>query len=114
MAAANHEDHSKKFAFLCNSAGHWSLAPAFDVTYANRPDSIWASLHLLSVNDRCINITVDDLYVVDERNKVPDYRRIVRQVLSAVNQWEEVAEMAEVPGDIISSIAADLDRFRPR
>lgn len=114
VAAANHDDHSENFAFLCNSTGHWSLTPAFNMTHAFRSDSIWISRHLLSVNDRFIDITIDDLYVVGERNKVPNYRRIVRQVLGAIDRWEEVAETAEVPGDIISSIAADLDRFSPR
>jgi serine/threonine-protein kinase HipA len=114
VAAANHNDHSKNFAFLCDSAGNWSLAPAFDVTHAYRSDSVWSSRHLLSVNDRFIDITIEDLYVVGECNKVPDYRRIVRQVLAAVDQWRELAESAEVPVNVISSMAADLDRIRPR
>ena len=41
IVARNQDDHVKNIAFLMDRQGHWELAPAYDVTYAYRPDSIW-------------------------------------------------------------------------
>ena len=114
VAGANHDDHTKNFAFLATPDGTWSLAPAFDVTHASRADSDWTSRHLLSVNGRFEGITLDDLYAVAERHRVPAYRRVTAEVLAAVDSWPAHAGAAEVPDDVAVAIAADLDRFRPR
>ncbi len=113
VAAANHDDHTKNFAFLCSPDGLWALAPAFDVTHAYRPDSVWTSRHLLSVNGHFEGISRDDLEAVGERNRVPGYRRIRREVVAAMESWPEHAAAAEVPDDVAAQIGADIDRFRP-
>ena len=38
IIARNQDDHVKNIAFLMDKAGHWSLAPAFDVIYSYNPD----------------------------------------------------------------------------
>jgi serine/threonine-protein kinase HipA len=114
VAGANHDDHTKNFAFLATPEGDWSLAPAFDVTHAYRPDSKWTSRHLMSVNGRFEEISLDDLYAVGERHSVPGYRRLTREVLAAVDAWQSYALSAEVPEKVTAAIASDLDRFRPR
>lgn len=114
VTGANHDDHTKNFGFLATSDGAWSLAPAFDVTHAYRADSEWTSRHLLSVNGHFEQITLDDLYAVAERHRVPAYRRVTAEVLAAVDYWPAHADSAEVPDDVAAAIAADLDHFRPR
>jgi serine/threonine-protein kinase HipA len=37
IVARNQDDHVKNIAFLMDKDGHWSLAPAFDVTYSYNP-----------------------------------------------------------------------------
>ena len=37
VVARNQDDHVKNIAFLMDSAGRWSLSPAFDVTYSYKP-----------------------------------------------------------------------------
>ena len=114
VAGANHDDHTKNFGFLATPDGTWSLAPAFDITHAYRADSEWTSRHLLSVNGRFEGITLDDLYAVAERHRVPAYRRVTAEVLSAVDSWPAHAGAVEVPDEVTTSIAADLDHFRLR
>ena len=38
VVARNQDDHVKNIAFLMDQHGEWSLAPAFDLTYAYNPD----------------------------------------------------------------------------
>ena len=114
VAGANHDDHTKNHAFLATPDGDWSLAPAFDVTHAYRPDSEWTSRHLMSVNGRFDGITLEDLYAVGERHGVPAYRRVTAEVLAATDRWSEHAPSAEVPDDVADHIGEDLARFRPR
>lgn len=37
IVARNQDDHVKKFAFLMDRSGAWSLSPAFDMTYSYQP-----------------------------------------------------------------------------
>ena len=114
VAAANHDDHTKNHAFLATPEGRWSLAPAFDVTHAYRPDSEWTSRHLMSVNGRFEEISLGDLHAVGERHGVPGYRRLTREVLAVIDAWPSYASSAQVPDSVAATIASDLARFRPR
>ena len=113
VAAVNRDDHAKNFAFLRGSHTGWSLAPAFDVTHTYRPSSRWTSRHNLCVNSKIEGITLKDLWIVGERQDVPGYRRVVREVLAEVQRWANYAQQAELGQGVIDAVAADLERFRP-
>ncbi|MCB0957604.1 MAG: hypothetical protein KDB12_15730, partial [Ilumatobacter sp.] len=89
------------------------LAPAYDVTHAYRPGSVWTERHLMSVNGRYDGITLADLYAVGERHDVPGYRRVVREVRAAVDDWPAFAAEAAVPAAATATIAADITAVRP-
>jgi serine/threonine-protein kinase HipA len=114
VMAVNHDDHTKNFAFLRPRVGRWRLAPAFDLTHAYRPESQWTSRHLMAVNGKFEGITADDLHAVGERNDVPGYRRIVREVRSNVAAWPRFAAEAELDDETTGSIASAFERFEPR
>jgi len=113
VMAVNCDDHTKNLAFLRPQQEDWVLAPAFDVTHAYRPDSPWTSRHLMAVNGKFEGIELADLYAVGERADVPGYRRLVREVRSAVEEWPGFARQAELDDATIAMVAADLERFRP-
>jgi serine/threonine-protein kinase HipA len=114
VMGANHDDHAKNFAFLRSDVSGWDLTPAYDVTHAYNPTSQWTSRHLLAVNGRYEGIRLEDLYVVGERNRVPGYRRIVREVGEAVSEWTNFAAGAELDEETAKDIATDLEAFAPR
>ncbi|HEX3333561.1 MAG TPA: type II toxin-antitoxin system HipA family toxin, partial [Acidimicrobiales bacterium] len=87
VMAANCDDHTKNFAFMRPEASAWQLAPAYDVTHAYRPDSEWTSRHLMAVSGKFEQIDLDDIYGVARRADVPGYRRVVREVRDAVDEW---------------------------
>lgn len=114
VVAVNRDDHTKNLAFLRRDGGGWELAPAYDVTHAYSPTSRWTSRHLMAVNGRFEDITLDDLRTVGDRNDVPGHRRIVREVCDVVAEWPGFAAQAEVDDESVDAVAADIDRFRPR
>jgi serine/threonine-protein kinase HipA len=114
VVAVNRDDHTKNFSFLLPERGRWALAPAYDITYAHRPDGGWTQRHQLRVNGKNEAITLADLYAVGDRHDVPGYKRIVTEVLAVVARWREFANQAAVPTVQIEHILADMDAYRPR
>jgi serine/threonine-protein kinase HipA len=114
VAAVSRDDHTKNFAFLRTREGEWALAPAFDIIHTRRPSSEWTSRHNLRVNAKTEDITLGDLYAVGDRQEVPGFKRIVREVFEAADAWPEFAAHAELEAKTIDAVAADISRFRPR
>lgn len=113
VMAVNRDDHTKNFAFLRPEHGAWRLAPAYDITHAYRPDSRWTSRHLMAVNGKFEDITLDDLHAVGERNHVPGYRKTIREVAAAIDAWPQFADQADVDDQSTTAIGDDIGRFRP-
>lgn len=61
VVARNQDDHVKNIAFLMDREGVWSLAPAYDVTWAMDPTNKWLRQHQMSVNGRRDDFTRADL-----------------------------------------------------
>jgi hypothetical protein len=54
------------------------------------------------------------LYAVGERNDLPGYRRVARDVRQAVSEWSRFAAAAELDEETTQDIAGDMRRFAPR
>lgn len=61
VLARNHDDHTKNISFLMDRDGHWTLSPAYDVTYAYNPDGMWTGHHQMTINGKIDNIARADL-----------------------------------------------------
>lgn len=96
--AKNYDDHTKNIAFLMNKAGEWSLAPAFDLTYSYKKDSIWVSAHQMLINGKADEITIDDLISVAEKAgiKRSTAKECIDQIQTATASWLNFAEQAEL------------------
>lgn len=92
ILARNCDDHTKNFAFMLNpDIGKWQLAPAYDVCFAYRPDSVWVSQHNMSVNGKRKNFLREDLVALAKQNSIRTPDKIIDQCLSVVSKWEEYA-----------------------
>jgi len=111
VAARNQDDHTKNFAFLMREGQPWSLAPAFDLTYACNPKSQWVHQHLMAVNGTFKDITIKDLMAVGERFGVAGMRGIIAEVNDAVARWPEFAQRAGIKAAVIAEIGANLLRI---
>jgi serine/threonine-protein kinase HipA len=96
----NCDDHTKNFSFLLREgAAMWEFAPAYDVTFAHNPSGEWTSQHLMSVNGKFKDFTVDDLLVEADRYKIGTAAAVIGQVRAAIRKWPEFAERADLPED---------------
>ena len=59
--AANQDDHVKNVSFLMDRTGRWTLAPAYDITFAHDKDNKWLRGHQMTVNGKTTDIGVADI-----------------------------------------------------
>ena len=96
--AKNYDDHTKNISFLMDKRGVWILAPAYDITFSYKKDSIWVNAHQMLINGKADEISKEDLFkvAVNVGIKKADAQRSIDEVRMAVNKWEEFAQEAQV------------------
>jgi len=107
VIARNGDDRTKNFSFLMDRHGALQLASAHDLTF-----HAWLGRYQMSVAGRFGTISGDDVLAVAERFQVPDARRSVNEVLTAVARWLEHAEAAGIPDDLAEQIEESLAKVR--
>lgn len=107
VISCNNDDHTKNISFLMDENGQWKLSPAYDITFAYSPSSIWLSQHQLSINNKRRNITRNDLMTVANRMNIKKAREIIEQVREVINsRWREYAHEAGVAESQINAIGS--------
>ena len=116
VVARNQDDHVKNIAFLMDPRGQWSLAPAFDVTYAYNPVGQWTSSHQMTINGKSDDFTVEDFRACGATAglKRGQAERILDEVIAVVSRWPEYAEEVGVRQDQRDVIHATLRLGFPR
>lgn len=110
ILARNQDDHVKNIAFLMDALGNWSLAPAFDVTYAWQPAGRWTALHQMTLNGKRDAFAADDFLRCARDAAIARARAlaICREVAQAVARWGQYAEQAGVGSARRDRIASAL------
>lgn len=92
--AKNFDDHTKNISFLMDKRGIWSLAPAYDVTFSYKKDSIWVSAHQMLINGKANDVNEEDMYHVAENVgiKRADAKRCIEEVKQAIKKWNVYAK----------------------
>lgn len=88
----NQDDHTKNVEFLMNEEGEWSLAPAFDMTYAFRPSSEWTAHHQMTINGKSDGFTLEDIMQVAEAIKVKNAKEIIDEIQTVFTNFEDYME----------------------
>lgn len=108
IASRNQDDHVKNIACCMLSDGRWTLAPAYDVTWAL--DSPWTRQHQMSVRGKLNGITPSDVREVAAQYDVPHAgAHVMAAVDDALAAWPDRAKAAGVPLDLANAMAL---RFR--
>jgi len=113
VASVNRDDHTKNASFMLSEHGNWQLAPAYDVTHSYW-DAEWPQEHQMSVNAKFAGITLDDFRAMGDRHEVPAIAATITQVNEAIDHWPDFASDAGVDATTTATVAADIERFRPR
>ena len=94
VLAKNRDDHSKNFSYLMDEHGEWRLAPAYDLTYSQGINGE----HTTSVAGEGKAPEVSDMLKVGESVglKPSMMEKIIRDVSTAINRWDEWCDMAGI------------------
>lgn len=116
VVARNQDDHVKNIAFLMNKAGEWSLAPAFDVTYAYNPEGLWTARHQMTVNGKQDGFQRADFRACAAVAGLKRGRAdtMLDEIIDVVSRWLVYAEAARVPPKWIETTHANLRLEFPR
>ena len=113
VMARNLDDHVKNISFLMDKKGIWTLAPAYDVTYAYNPLGRWTSQHQMRIQGKTEHITYEDLTEAAKSMnlKVSDAKSIIQEVQKALHHWEKFASDAELKDEEIATIKSQFILF---
>lgn len=98
IVARNQDDHVKNIAFLMDKDGHWSLSPAFDMTYSYNPSGAWTATHQMTLNGKRDGFVMDDFRAGAKSAMMKRGRAeaIVEEVKAVVARWPDFAEQAQL------------------
>lgn len=107
---ANKDDHLKNHSFIFNKKNDsWNLAPAYDVTYSLNPlVNYKKTSRALSINNKRIDITLEDVKYVAQKYTVRNYIRIIDDIQNCIPIWRNQAIELGIPLKIIDSISRDF------
>ncbi len=108
VVARNHDDHVKNFSFLMSENGRWQISPAYDICFSYSPRDTWTNVHQSSINGKYDNFTKEDLFDFAKRNGIKKSNSILEEVVSAVNQWPQIAKEIDIPQERIQYISKHL------
>jgi len=113
ICARNQDDHTKNIGFLMDKRGDWSLAPAFDVTYAYNPAGRWTGTHQMTFNGKREKFSLDDFKTVAKNAGLVQgrYKRILEQVQDALADFKKRAKANDVPKKLAQEVEKNILKF---
>lgn len=108
VVARNHDDHVKNFSFLMNKDGKWQISPAYDICFSYSQGGTWTNVHQTSINGKFDNFTKQDLFDFAKKFGIKKSNLILEEVVSAVNQWTQIAAEIDIPHEKVQYINKHL------
>ena len=111
ILANNTDDHNKHFSFLMDEQGHWSLSPAYDMTYIfNTGGFLPETRHCLMIRGKYTDITFDDVMQLATENGIRKAESIIREVAEAVREFRPLAVKYNVHDRWIAAVETTLQK----
>jgi serine/threonine-protein kinase HipA len=108
VIARNQDDHTKNISFLMDKNGKWSLAPAYDVTFAYDPKNKWMKSHQMSINGKYDDINRNDVLSLAKNMNIKKANQKIDKIIDVVSRWKDFAKEAKVTTEQIKSIQSTL------
>jgi len=107
VMARNCDDHTKNVAFIMNPAGVWSLAPAYDVSFAHDPGvNQRTRQQQMLLAGKAQGITRADLIAVATQFDIAGAGNVLDRLADVLQHWPQYAGRVEVAPREIARIAA--------
>lgn len=92
LLANNTDDHNKNFSFLMDEQGHWSLSPAYDMTFIfNTGGYLPETRHCLMIRGKYSNVTREEVMQLAAENGIRRAEHIVQDIACAITHFREIA-----------------------
>lgn len=104
VLTANNDDHTKNISFMLKEGEKWELSPAYDMTFAHDPDNAWVHQHLMSINGKFKDISIDDMMFVANKFNIGTAKKVIKEVNEAVMTWKDLAVKTGIEKTIIGKI----------
>lgn len=108
VVAVNQDDHVKNLSFQMDEHGVWSLAPAYDLTFARGQG--FTARHQMRVRDKTEAVTAADLLAIGMEFDINDPRGLLVRVRSSVARFAEFAADTRVPSEALRGLQTELER----
>lgn len=104
--AFNCDDHTKNISFLMDKSGQWTLAPAYDLSFAYNPNGLWTSSHQMTVNGKRKNFTELDFETCAKIGNLTsrEVRSTMEDVRAGISKWKTLAKDAGLSEKRINEI----------
>lgn len=106
VMAVNQDDHVKNLSFHLRPDGHWSLSPAYDLTFAKGGG--WTAQHQMRVADKMTGFTRGDLLQVAATFGIKMPERLLDEIAAAVSDWPRYARGFGVDAGTVRAVGAEL------
>jgi len=108
IIARNQDDHTKNISFLMDKNGNWSLAPAYDVTFAYDQKNKWMKSHQMSINGKYDDINRTDILALAKNMNIKKANQKIDKVIDVISKWKDFAKAAKVSAEQIKYIQSTL------
>jgi serine/threonine-protein kinase HipA len=102
--AHNRDDHSKNFAFLMDSSGKWSFAPAYDLTFSSSSHG----MHSTTCARNGVDPGTKELMKLAEIFSIRKGEKIIQEVKEVVREWPHFANLEGVSSTSTRNISSRL------
>ena len=106
VLGVNQDDHVKNLSFQMDASGSWSLAPAYDLTFAKGGG--WTSSHQMRVAGKRSGIERRDLIGVAETFGIRNPNGILDRIEEVFSRWPEYARAQGVPEETVAYVGGEL------
>lgn len=103
---ANDDDHLKNHSFMYDKENDsWNLAPAYDITYPHNLNyKMYRKGRALSINNKRIDIQLNDVLAIAELYAVKNPKKIIQEVQGVIPSWKKLAKEEKIPEFVINGV----------
>lgn len=92
-----------------DTSGIWSLAPAFDLTFANGAG--WTRTHQMTLNSKASDFTKNEILEIGKKFSIKNPEEILSEVQDAFSSWKTLAKEHGVNSKLRDEVSRNLRSF---
>ena len=110
--AMNCDDHVKNFSFMMDRRGNWKMAPAYDITFAYKPNHRWIGAHQMTLNGKSSGIGVEDLLEFGKNIGLSESfcKTSLNEIAGVVEKWMSFADQCGISEKRATEIGSMLNQ----